>query len=372
MTSSANDGPAIGVIGAGNPDTGTSRGDQLARLVPVAGGRVVAFCDLKEENARRAAHRVAGATAFTDLDQFLDSGIDAAIICTPVGVHVDQAVQCFQAGVHVLSEVPAAETVDGARRLAEAAAHSDSIYMLAENYVYYDEVLLVKRMIEDGLFGELYFGEGHYLLDCKGLWRTSDGTLTWRGRGYSTIYCTHPLGPVLYLLQDRVTSVSCLATPSQLYDPEVHWLGNHVMLMRTANDRTLRLRVDHISSRPRHIGIALQGTSGAYESSNLPDGAREARVWLGHERRHRRWGPLLDFAERYIPERLAAATPADAHREKDFWMLRDFIDCLKQGRRPEIDVNVGLDFTLPGIIGAESARRGGIQMPVPNPRDWTT
>jgi len=377
LLDSSGAGVTFGIIGVGDPDAGTSRGVLFSRLVPTVGGRVSAFCDLSEANARRAAAAEHGARAFRDIDAFLDSGIDAAIICTPVDCHVEQAVQCLERGIHVLSEVPAASTLEGARRLVQVASRSPARYMLAENYRYYDEVELVKRMVDDGRFGHVYFAEGAYLLDWKRMWRGPDGELTWRGRGYPTVYCTHNLGPILYWLGDRIAGVSCLANPASLYDPEVDWQGNHVMLMRTVGGRNVLLRVDTISSRPLDTRLALQGTGGAYASDRLLlRFEHDSRVWLGGHERSRPWSPLWRYADEYIgdradeTERVSHRLPRGYRSVREWRLLREFVRSIAEGTPSPIDVHAAMDYTVPGIVAARSALQGGEMLPVPDSREW--
>jgi predicted dehydrogenase len=376
-------GVKFGIIGGGHRGVGTSRGDSFARALAVVGATVTAFYDIVEENAHRAAEAVPGARPFADWEAFLGSGIEAVVIASPVNCHAQQAVACLERGIHVLSEVTAASNLEDAHRLVEAAGPGAcrqagaAQYMLAENYRYLDEVELIKRLQEAGRFGEVYFAEGAYVHDCKALWRNPDGSLTWRGKGLLGVYCTHSLGPVLYLLEDRVASVSSLANPSELYDPDVHQPGNHVMLMRTEKGRTVLVRVDHLSSRPHDMTYySLQGNRGAYRATRAE--SRQALVWLADEHEPSRvsggcsWHPLWDYAGKYIPERLAVGPEArrGGHGTSEYWMLLDFLRSIREGTPPPIDVHVALDYTLPGILAAQSAAEGGATLPVPDSRDW--
>jgi len=367
----------FGIIGGANPDTGTSRGRSFARVLTTLGAPVAAFYDIVEENAQRAAEMIEGAVAFADFDAFLDAGVEAVVVCSPVQVHAEQACVCLERGVHVLSEVTAASSLKDARRLVEAATRSSAQYMLAENYRYFDEIELVKRMIRDGRFGDPYFAEGAYVHDCKDLWRYKEGSLTWRGKGLLGVYCTHSLGPVLYLLEDRVKSVSCLANPSELYDPDIRQQGNHLMLMRTEKERSILVRVDHLSSRPHDMTYySVQGNRGAYRATQTQ--TREALVWLADEHEPSRcsggcdWHPLSEYAEKYIPERLTVGEEArrGGHGTSEYWLLQDFIRSVTEGSVPPIDVHLAMDYTVPGIVAAQSAEQGGDALPVPDTRAW--
>ena len=369
----------VGIVGAGG-GVGTSRGKSLARVCRALGeeAEVVAICDVVAEYAERGAAEL-GARAFYDYEAFLASGLDVVVVATPVHIHADQAIQALEAGIHVLSEVTACHDLDSARRLAEAARRSEAVYMLAENYRYFDEVELLKRLADDGRFGEIYYGEGAYLHDCRDLFANPDGSLTWRGQGFAGLYCTHSLGPLLYILNDRVVRVTAMDTgkPSRL-EPHVAFTENTVFLAKTAAGRLLQVRVDYQSPRPHQMAYyALQGTAGAYEAwRGLGD---QSKVWLADEHEPSRcwapkgepiasWHALNDYAPRYIPERLAVGDEArlGGHGTSEYWLMQDFFAAVR-GRCPSpIDAFRALEYTVPGICAVLSAERGGEAVDVPD------
>jgi predicted dehydrogenase len=286
-------------------------------------------------------------------------------------------VEALRAGKHVLSEVTACHTLEDARALVDAARASDAIYMMAENYRYLDEIELLKRLHDAGRFGEVYYGEGEYLHDCRGLWRDEAGELTWRGRGNLGVYITHSLGPLLYILADRATSVSAVAVPGGKFDPEVTGPTMHLAHLTTTRGATLRVRVDHVSPRPHQMAYyALQGTAGAYEAwRGFGD---TNKVWLADEHEPSlfhapaQWHGLAEQAERAIPDRLAAPDEArlGGHGTSEYWLLKDFLAAVRGEMAPPIDVHLALDYTLPGICAMESAARGGAPVAVPDSRGW--
>ncbi len=369
----------VGIVGAGG-GVGVSRGASFARVCQVLGeeAEVVAICDIVPEYADRAAVEV-GARPYYRYDALLDAGLDVVVIATPLPLHADQAVQALDAGIHVLCEVTACHDLASAERLVQAARRSKALYMLAENYCYLDEVELVKRMVADGRFGEPYYAEGEYLHDCRDLFRNPDGSLTWRGKGWGGLYCTHSLGPLLYILNDRVVRATAMDTghPSRL-DGEVPLPESTVFLAKTAAGRLLRVRVDYQSPRPHNMAYyALQGTAGAYESwRGLGD---QPKVWLMDEHEPSRvgsragepiaaWHPLMDYAQCYIPERLAVGQEArlGGHGTSEYWMLKDFFAAVRGHHPSSIDVFRALDYTVPGICAIMSAERGGEPVDVPD------
>lgn len=154
----------------------------------------------------------------------------------------------------MLSEVTPVNSLVEAATLAAAVEQTGGFSMLAENYRFIDDIELVKRMVDDGRFGDISFAQGEYVHDTRDLAAEADGTRTWRsqpGRRGGR-YCTHSLGPVLYMTGDRVAAVSCFAPEQQ---PR-----NALMLMQSAAGRLFKVRIDGGSPRPHNMAFySVQG-----------------------------------------------------------------------------------------------------------------
>lgn len=96
--------------------------------------RFKAVCDIWEEyNLRRAVrmlekyrHDVRG---YVDYREMLsaEKDLDAAIIATPDFWHADHAIGCLDAGLHVYLEKEMSNTLDGARRIVQAARRTGKL-----------------------------------------------------------------------------------------------------------------------------------------------------------------------------------------------------------------------------------------------------
>jgi predicted dehydrogenase len=354
---------------------GLRRGRSFIRVCQAVGGATVtALYDVDAARVAQAAEEV-GARPFTDLAAFLNGDVDAVVIASPVPFHADQAVAALGAGKHVLSEVTACQTLEEAEALVRAARSSDAVYMMAENYRYLDEIELLYRLHAAGRFGELYYGAGEYLHDCRDLWYDEDGGLTWRGKGLLGVYCTHSLGPLLYITDDRVATVSALAVPGGKFDPRVPYPTMYLMQMVTTRGVTLRVRVDHTSPRPHQMAYyALQGTTGAAESWR--GGGDQSKVWFADEHEQStvsggaEWHPLAEQASRYTPDRLDAPPEAKlgGHGTSEYWLLQEFLAAVRGERESPIDVYRALDYTLPGVLAVASAAANGAPQTVPDSR----
>jgi predicted dehydrogenase len=154
------------------------------------GARVEALCDLNEQGLAETAARVGVTKIYTDFARMLDeAGLDAVIVGTPMPLHTPQAIMALERGIHVMSEVPACVSLDEARQLVAATRASKATYMMAENFTYMRPNVLVRAIARAGLFGEMYFAEGGYIHELKGL----NEITTWRRKWQTGINgCTYP------------------------------------------------------------------------------------------------------------------------------------------------------------------------------------
>ena len=296
--------------------------------------------------------------------------VDAVIVASPQHHHVPQAVAALRRGIHVLSEVPAAVSFDQAQQLLEAVRTSTACYMLAENYCYTRDNLVVAAMAQAGCFGDLYFGEGQYLHEMKTWHVKPDGQRTWRyywqvGRAGNT-YPTHSIGPLLRWFADRIVAVSCTGSGRHT-DPEHEIDDMVVLLCRTSRGALLEARLDLLSNRPHLFDYySLQGTLGAYESARAC--GDDSRIYLEGRSPGSEWEPLARYVEEFLPEQYRQPDSNAGHWGADTWPVRAFVEAVTTGRTPEIDVYAALDMTLPGLASEASFYQAGAWVAVPNPR----
>ncbi len=116
------------------------------------------ICDLDRERLSKYRRRYPATRVTTQLARVLaDDAVDAVIIATPVHTHYDLGLKALQAGKHVFVEKPLAPSTELADDLAQLAAGQDRILMCGHTFVYSPPVRAVKRMVQDGTLGDIYF-----------------------------------------------------------------------------------------------------------------------------------------------------------------------------------------------------------------------
>ena len=120
--------------------------------------RVKWICDLDESRLERFARRHPGARTTRRLDDVLDDPeVDAVIIATPIYTHFYLASRSLRAGKHTFVEKPLASSTDDAEALVDLAAEVDRQLMCGHTFIYSPAVQTVKRILDRGDLGELFF-----------------------------------------------------------------------------------------------------------------------------------------------------------------------------------------------------------------------
>ena len=148
----------IGIIGTG----GIANGKHMPSLSKLPHVEMVAFCDIIEERARKAASQygTADAKVYTDYRKLLeDPTIDVVHVCTPNDSHAEISIAAMESGKHVMCEKPMAKTAAEARAMVEAARRTGKKLTIGYNNRYRPDSLYLKQVCERGELGEIYFAK---------------------------------------------------------------------------------------------------------------------------------------------------------------------------------------------------------------------
>ena len=379
---------------------GAGRGKSFIKSAESLGERIkiVAVCDSNPEALQPWKDSL---RLYTDYDQVLnDPEVDAVCIATPVPLHAPQAIAALKAGKHVLSEVTANCTLDEAWELIAAVERSGRTYMMAENYCFTGPVLQVQNMVEQGLFGDLTYASGSYIHDCRSLFFTGDGELTWRGRFRRDViantYPTHSLGPVArWLGINRTDVLDTTATwqsgsrtvshyakrnvpERQEYAEASYWKHPDTVTtcIRTEKGALIDLRLDYASARPHHMNrYELQGTRASFSWPDGPEPGLEPLIWIeGRSPANERgiaeaWEPLSKYREEFehpLWREHREQAKTFGHGGGDFFILREFCQAIREQRPPMIDVYDAVAWSSITPLSQESIANGNASVKVPD------
>lgn len=365
----------------------------------------VSCCDLDEATMTEVAQRFRIARTFRNLEEVLQSDVEAIAIFTQRWTHAPIALRALAAGKHVYSAVPAATSIEDLHLLVEAVKKTGLIYMMGETSCYYGNRLFCKEKWDAGEFGHFVYGEGAYYHDMShGFYSVFQrgGGANWKATASvpPMLYPTHSVAMVLSVTGARMTSVSCLGWQDRSDDGiflrEVSQFGNdfsnQTALCRTSDGGMARINEFRRCGTKggRSVRLSLFGTEGSYEESardamwgsrtadpvSAEDQIKCVDVYASDQEEEPKVERELrrDFLTSFAPvhqkyrERLPGSfrTQPNGHEGSHQFLTDDFVRAVVSGRQPFINVWESAKYNAPGIIAHESSRREGEWLAVPD------
>ncbi len=327
---------------------------------------ITAVCDRAEIPLRdgvkmceEAGYKVQG---FDNYDDFIaNADIDAVLIATDAVCHVPYVIKALEAGKHVLSEIPAINSVEEARMLKEAVkAHPHLKYMNAENACYWTFIQSWKEMYQNGKLGEAVYAESEYIHsgDYRNFKKPANPD-HWRLWNPTIKYLTHNLGPLLYILDDKCVSVSCMGS-DVVYNPYAKVTKTDAAIFKTEKGAVIKILISFGAYHGFDHNFSIFGTRGTLET-DITKPLEKAHTFA-------RFADVPGTLEEKMDIPLGLKKPNepwDEHGGADRKMVLDFIRCIIEDAPSPIDVDLAINMALPGIIAAESAANGGQVMQIP-------
>ena len=388
----------VGIIGLGMRGMGP-----LKRMSFIEGVKIVAICDLYQENIDKGQARLkkygmpraeeyVGEEAWKKLCQRDD--IDLVYIVTDWKTHTPMAVYAMEHGKHVAIEVPAATSVAECWQLVDTSERTRKHCMMLENCVYDHFELTTLNMAQQGLFGEIIHAEGAYIHALDKFWSGYDRNwrLKFNQEHRGDVYATHGLGPVCFALNihrgDRMTHLVSMDTDSWVgksiakksLGTEEFANGDHTStLIRTQKGKTIELQHNVYTPRPYNRLYQLTGTKGfankypiqgillEFDESNsnivpdhenlnshkfLPEHIFKA---LMEKYRHPIQKELMEYAKK-----------VGGHGGMDFIMDYRLIYCLRNGLPLDQDVYDAAEWSCIGELTAASIENNSMPVAFPD------
>ncbi|MDR1206232.1 MAG: Gfo/Idh/MocA family oxidoreductase [Peptococcaceae bacterium] len=123
---------------------------------------IVAFCDIIEERAAKAAREygAGGAKVYTDYRELLKNpDVEAAHVLTPNVSHCRITADAFAAGKHVMCEKPMAANTEDAQQMMDAWKKSGRLFTIGYQNRFRPEAQMLHKVCRAGELGEIYFAK---------------------------------------------------------------------------------------------------------------------------------------------------------------------------------------------------------------------
>jgi len=381
--------PRVAFIGTGG------RGTNLLENLLAADGQVVALCDLVRDHAEHAASLVVKAgqakpQIFADDPYAFEAmlakdDIDLVLVATPWSWHAEMAIAAMKHGKDVCIEVPGVVTLAECWKIVETSEQTRKHCMMLENCCYgYNETLIL-RMIRDGKFGDLLYGEGAYLHDLReelfsdkgeGLWRRAEHTMR-----DGNLYPSHGLGPVANYMNmqrgDRFGYIVSMSSPQRGLDQyrkehlhpgdprleERYVAGDmNTSLIKTAKGLTITVKHAVATPHPYDRINLIAGSKGIFQ--DYPP-----RIYLDSQNKDESYMPIESWKQYAHPlwvKEGQLAAKLGGHGGMDFIMLYRLLQCVREGLPPDMDVYDAASWSAVGPLSVSSVSRGSAPVDFPD------
>ncbi|MBA7489483.1 Myo-inositol 2-dehydrogenase [subsurface metagenome] len=344
----------VGIVGLG----GGGRA-QIDYFYSIEGVEVKALCDihsnvLKSVVREKQLKDVFTTTNYNELVSRKD--IDVISICSPDQFHAEYSIKALYTGKHVLCEKPMATSLEECGQLINAVEKTGLIFATQHQMRFVPLFSKIKSIIDSGELGDIFVLEGDYLHDLTERAREFD---SWRldpanyhppllGAG------CHFVDLFRWYSSSKVNQIFCYANHIAFRDyPEADCV---VTIFKFDNGCIGKITTAFGCKRPLSHPVHVYGTKGTISNNLLYKGHQLDRIIyeppLGKRKKLACWIlRRLDVTYEEYP------FPLYEHKIACINSLTDFINAIRKGSKPLVDVYEGAKTVAVCIAGTQSYRQ---------------
>lgn len=311
---------SIGLVGLGR------LGEQHAVNIAtrVRGAELAALCDMNGEKLNAVADRLGVAARYGDFAAMCaDPSLDALVLASPSALHTGQIALALDAGKHVFTEKPLGVTVGECLQAEEAVAkHPDKIFMIGFMRRFDPSYRYAKEKIAAGDIGRIVLFRA-YSQDPES---AIDGAIAFapHSGGQFLDMAVHDIDLARWFTGSEPEEVwaigGCYAHPEFARYND----GDNVSCLMKFRDGAMAfLFAGRTAPHGYNVETEIIGTKGILRIASVPQLNLVEILDDGGVRRECSRNFLERFDESYVAE------------------MREFVDCVRSGRRPEATVRDG-------------------------------
>lgn len=298
---------------------------------------LVALCDVNEALLAQFKAMYPQAAAFARVDEILACRqLDAVSVALPNYLHASVTVAALHAGLHVLCEKPMATNCAEAQEMLRVSQETRRKLMIHFNYRFSPPSQFLKRYVDEGHLGQLYYAHTRWLR-ARGIPKLGSwfGIKEYSGGGPVADLGVHRLDLALWLMgYPKAVSVSAF-TSGHLGARLARDLGARydvedlaTALIRLDNGVTLNLEASWAGGTDKREDMltAVYGSAGAVIQRNVGEGYDFEALALRDEA-----GTLTEIRPRLYPRDCPSA-------------IDHFLQCVLEDRAPDARAEHGVEL----------------------------
>lgn len=311
----------IGIVGLGR--LGRTHAGNLARRVERS--EVIAICDENEQNLRSVEKDLSVPHAYSSYAAMLENpDIQAVVIVTPSSLHCTQIAAALEAGKHVFCEKPLGiNEQDSAQARRAVRRHPDRVFMLGFMRRYDPSYMYAKQKVDEGAIGSPILFRSYSVDPISAI----DGILEYlpHSAGQFVDMAVHDIDLARWFLRSEPKSIyamgGCYAYPqfAEYGDGD-----NVAALMQFENDAMAFFLAGRTAAHGYNVESEIIGTKATLRIGSVPQ--KNLVEIIGPEGITKECSQSFQerFGQAYVNE------------------LQEFVDCIHEGRKPEITVDDGV------------------------------
>ena len=311
--------------------------------------KLAAFFSPNRARAQEQADKYGGKVYDTAEALLADPGIDAVSICAANYAHAELSMQALNAGKHVLCEKPMATTLADCEAMVECAKKNGKFLMIGHNQRLAKAHMEAKRLIDEGLIGDIITFRTSFGHGGPETWSISPGRNVWffdkkkAAMGVMADLGVHKTDLIQYLTGQRVvrTTARLVTLDKRGEDGELIGVDDNAVC------------IYELSGGAFGTMTASWTYYGAEDNSTVLYGTRgEMRIY--DDPAHSIVVKLADGQEQvYDVEQIQTNDNQTKSGVIDLW-----VDCLKNNRAPEISGESALYAMRAVFASIESSQTG--------------
>lgn len=327
----------VGAVGLGR--LGLVHAQNVARKIP--GAQLVAACAKNPRTKEWGLEQLGTDKLYTDFKQMLDEvEMDAVIINSPSPDHCWMIEYALGKGLHVFTEKPLGCTLEECKRAEKAVeAHPDQIFFLGFMRRYDPSYADAKEKIESGKYGIPYLVKATSL-DPESV---IEGCIKYSATsgGVFIDASSHDIDLMRWYLGGEVVEVDAAGTNfkhkefEQFNDTE-----SGIAMLKFDNGKLGLLHVGRTAPHGYHTETEIVCTDAQLRVSGIP--------WKNRLAIFDSTGAVQPIIEDF-PQRFEEAYLLE---------MKEFIDCIRENRKPGLTVYDGTKATVVAYAITESFRTG--------------
>jgi len=327
----------IGIAGLGR--LGKRHAANLCYQVP--GAQLTAACSIVPEELSWAEEELGVSGLFSDYDEMLDKAdLDAVFLVTSSSMHASQTIRALDRGLHVFTEKPMGVNVGECRQVEQAAARNgEEVFFVGFVRRYDPSYAYAKKLIEEGVIGEPFMVRSQTVdLDEYAYFQVE---FVPSSGGIFLDMNVHDIDLARWFLGSEVKTVYARGG-SYVHKAfeEVNDADNTVVLAGFEDGKMAVISASRTAFHGHDTHTEITGSKGILKIGMTP---AKNRVEV-FDIQGARQDCVRDFYERFQEGFLNEA--------------REFVKCIREGRKPGVSAEDGTKATEVGFAMTESFRQG--------------